>query len=559
MPPSAPCPKPGRARPEPGRTKQDSGPDRVQQPFDAVIVGAGSAGCALAARLAEDPRRRILLIEAGARDTHPAIHIPAGIVRLIGNPRFDWAHIAEPDPSRGGRIDLWPAGKVLGGSSSINGMLFVRGAAADFDGWAAAGNPGWSHADLLPLFRRMERTGFGTDGQRGRNGPVHVEPLRTRHPIGMAIEQACAEAGLPLNPDYNGAEQDGAGAPQVSQHRGRRWSAARAYLARRPRNLELWTHARVRRILLEGRRATGLLVQHRGAERTLSAREIILAAGTLGSPKLLMLSGIGPAAELQAHGVPVRLAQPMVGRNLAEHPMASLSWTVRGRTYNQLIHSPRLPLLLLDWLVRGRGAATSPYPHAVAFLRSGPAASHPDIQLMMGPFAFDVSSAGVQPFRGPAITVIAALNYPRGRGSLHLRSADPDAPPVIRHALLGHPDDVARLTAAARRVRAIMAMPALASHVVAERLPGPHCQSDADWEAHLRATTILGNHPIGTCAMGPEGVVDHRLRVRGIAGLRIADASIMPAPISGNTNAASIMIGEKTADLVRADWADQGA
>ena len=214
---------------------------------------------------------------------------------------------------------------------------------------------------------------------------------------------------------------------------------------------------------------------------------------------------------------------------------------------------------LIDWLVRGRGAATSPYPHAVAFLRSGPGADRPDIQLMMGPFAFEVSPAGVRPYRGPAITIIAALNYPRGRGSLHLRSADPDAPPVIRHALLGDAHDVERLVAACRRVRAIMAMPALAAHIVAERLPGAACTTDAQWEEHLRATTILGNHPVGTCAMGPDGVVDHRLRVRGIDGLRVADASIMPAPISGNTNAASIMIGEKAADLIREDWAGRGA
>ncbi len=495
----------------------------------------------------------MLLLEAGGRDRDPAIHIPAGVVRLIGNPRVDWAHLATPDASRAGKIDLWPAGKVLGGSSSINGMLFVRGARADFDGWAAAGNRGWGHADLLPYFRRLENSPIG--GQwRGSLGPVDVVPLRTTHPLGTAFVAAAIAAGLEANPDYNGEAQAGAAAPQVTQRNGARWSTARAYLgvAARSPNLSIVTNAEVERITISEGRATGVHYRLGNARIEAHASEIALCAGALGSPKLLMLSGIGPADELARHGIAMLHAAPGVGQNLADHPNANLSWDVGQHTYNMDARGPRLVLALLRWAINRRGPATSPYPHAVAFFRSSPDVVSPDIQLMFGPFAFGFSADGVVPYRRPAVTVVAALNYPRARGRLTLRSADPRDPPLIDHQLLGDPHDVERLIRACRFVRTIMAQAPIAAALSGERLPGPACQSDSEWEAHLRATSFLGYHPVGTCAMGPTGVVDDQLRVRGIAGLRVADASIIPAPISGNTNAAAIMIGEKAADLIAA-------
>jgi len=518
--------------------------------YDYLIVGAGSAGCVLANRLSEDSGKTVLLVEAGGRDTSPYIHIPAAIVKAIGNPRLDWMHLTEPDASRGGRVDLWSAGKGLGGSSSINGMLYVRGAEADYDAWAALGNTGWSAAEVAPLFRRIERTTFGQDQVRGRDGPMTVEGLRSRHPLGAAFEAAAIAAGWPANADYNGRMQDGVGTPQVTQARGRRFSAARGYLkpARTRRNLTVMTDTAVDRLTFDGKRCTGVALRGRG---TVTARETILSAGAMGSPKLLMLSGIGAGEDLRALGIDVVHDNREVGRNVQEHPHAAISHDVTMRTYNMDINGPRVPLHLLNWLLFRRGPVTSPYPHAVGFFRSHPGLAAPDLQLMFGPFAFAMSPKGVVRYRKPAVTSVIALSYPKSTGQIALRSADPDAPLRIDHRLLDHPDDVAALVRGLRIVRDVYRQPVIADHVIAERVPGADMQDDAALEAYVRATSFPTNHPMGGCRMG--SVVGPDLRVYGVDGLRVADASVMPRHVSGNINACVMMIGEMASDLIRHD------
>jgi choline dehydrogenase len=525
------------------------------QEWDYIIVGAGSAGCVLANRLSADPAHRVLLIEAGGRDWSPYIHVPAAIIKAVGNPALDWCHLAEADDTRGGKVDLWPAGKVLGGSSSINGMLFVRGHPQDFDAWAALGNRGWSFQDVLPYFMRLERTAFGLAECRGRDGPLHVEPLRTRHPLADVFMAALQESGIPLNADYNGFDNEGVAVPQVTQRRGARCSASRAFLwpIRKRANLEVMTSAQAERLLFEQRRCVGVQVRRGGESRALRARrEVILAAGALGSPKLLMLSGVGPGAQLAAHGIALVADSPGVGENLLEHPNGMVSVDVNVSTYNTEVNSWHIVKHMANWLLFRRGPATSPYPHAVAFIRSRPEKPRPDVQVLFGPYAFALTEAGIVPYLKPAVTAVLNPTHPRNPGRLRLRSADPAAPPIIEHRLLSSVDDIAELTAACRLMRQAFRNPAFQPYVVQERLPGPEVERDDEWADYLRKVAFLGYHPVGTCRMGVDerAVVGPDLRVRGVEALRVADASVMPTLISANTNAATLMIGERAADLV---------
>jgi len=522
---------------------------------DYIIVGAGSAGCALAHRLARDSSRRILLLEAGGSDRSIYIRMPAALIRAIGNPRYDWCYTAEPDASRNSRVDLWPAGRTRGGSSAINGMLYVRGAASDYDRWAAAGCTGWSSDEVMPVFRRLEASPMGEDGVRGRDGPVRTSALRTVHPMAPVFIEAAKNAGVAFNPDYNGETQEGIAYTEVSQQRGRRYSAAHAYLdpIRGQENVVLRSQAQAERLSFENGRCTGVEYRWRGRrQRSVANKEVILCAGAIGSPKLLMLSGIGPGQALQDLGVDVRVDAPGVGANLQEHPEGMVGIDVNVRTYNVEVNSWRIVLHAANWLIFGRGPATSPYPHAVAFIRSSPEVPHPDLQVQFGPYAFSFSEEGVLPYGRPAISASVNISHPKTRGRVFLNSTAFDAPPGIEHGLLSDPDDLALLINGCKQVRRWLAGPVFDDYRVADRLPGPDVQSDDEWADYLRATAFLGYHPSGTCRMGsdPGSVTTPDLRVRGVDGLRVADASIIPTLISGNTNATAMMIGERAADFL---------
>ncbi|MCU0758286.1 MAG: GMC family oxidoreductase N-terminal domain-containing protein [Steroidobacteraceae bacterium] len=527
--------------------------------WDYVVVGGGSAGCVLANRLSADPSIRVLLLEAGDADRSPYIHVPAAIIRCVGNPSLDWCLLAEPDPTRHGKVDLWPAGKTLGGSSSINGMLFVRGAHADFDRWAALGNPGWSWSEVLPLFRRLENSEVGDDALRGRDGALHVSRLRTTHPLGKVFVAAARECGIPHNPDYNGASQEGVAEPQVTQRGGWRWSAARAFIApaRRRPNLRIVTGCTAEALLLEGGRCVGVRARRRDGSTAQfrASGEVLVASGTLGSPKLLMLSGLGPGAALRALGLPVLRDLPGVGANLQEHCNSLVCADVNVPTYNTESTGPRMLRHLARWIVAGDGPASSPYPHGVAFLRSRPEEPRPDLQMLFGPFAFDFDERGIIPYGKPAVSFVVNACHPESRGRLRLRSADPSAPPLIEHRLLDSDEDLRRQVAGCRIARRILGAPAFRPYVEREFLPGPGREDDAALADHVRRTSFLGYHPVGTCRMGPDeaAVVTPRLQVHGVAGLRVVDASIMPRQVAANTNAAAMMIGEKGAELVLAE------
>ncbi|MGH7121707.1 MAG: GMC family oxidoreductase [Acetobacteraceae bacterium] len=524
---------------------------------DYVIVGAGSAGCVVAARLSEKGAR-VLLIEAGPRDHHPYIHIPAGTLKLIHHPRLNWNFSAEPGPGTAGRPIRWPRGKVLGGSSSINGMLYVRGNPLDYDGWAQMGCRGWSFADVLPFFMKSEDYAQGDPAMRGRGGPLRVEDYRTILPLTHHFVAAAKAAGYPFSSDLNGRTQDGVGYSQMTRRGRFRQSTARSFLApaRNRANLRVETDAFATRLLFKGARCTGVAFRRGGEDhQALAARSVIVSGGTVNSPQLLQISGIGPPAHLAAIGVPVLSALAGVGSNLTDHYVARIAHRVKGTlSVNQMAHGLRLACEALRFVVTGRGALTFGITTAQVFCRSREGLASPDLQLSFTPASHDPERFGALE-REPGLSVAVCPVRPESRGSIMAASADPFAAPVITPNYLTAPNDLRALLAGLRFTRRILDQPSIVRYSAGETEPGPEATSDTELARYACAFGTTLYHPVGTCRMGEDAmaVVDSRLRVHGIAGLRVIDASIMPAITTGNTNAPTIMIAEKGAAMILED------
>lgn len=523
--------------------------------FDYVIVGGGSSGCVLANRLSADPGLKVLLLEAGPPDRNPWIHVPGGIFKLINNPAVDWCFQTEPEPGLGGRSMTIPAGRVLGGSSSMNGMIYIRGQREDFDSWSAAGNAGWSYEEVLPLFRRSEDQARGADAFHGVGGGLAVTDPRGHFGVVDAFLAAGQEAGLPLNPDFNGARQEGVGGFQLTVRNGRRCSAAQAFLVpamKRP-NLTVVTGALARSLILQGSRVTGVRYARDGRLHEARAdREVVMSAGAVGSPKLLMLSGIGDPAELQSVGIQTMHPLRGVGRNFQDHYQARLVFKTREPiTLNDSSRSPLQKMMIgMDYVFRRRGALSFGASLAGGFARTDESLDRPDVQFHFQPLSVDSYDTGLHTFS--AFTISVCQLRPQSRGRVHLRSADARDAVRLQGQYLAEAEDAATLVRGVRYVERIAASPSLARLVSGRFRPDPAIRSDADILNFARTTGMTIYHPSGTCRMGQDedAVVDAALRVRGLDGLRVADTSIMPTIVSGNTNAAAIMIGEKAADLM---------
>jgi choline dehydrogenase len=522
---------------------------------ELIVIGGGSAGAACAARLAEGGKR-VLLVEAGKSDADIRSRVPALMSGIVHTPEFDWMYKAEPDQSVGGRADVWPAGKRLGGGSAINGMMFIRGHKWDYDHWAELGATGWDYASVLPYFRRMEDNERGADEWRGRGGPVAVSEVRSRYPITDEWIEAVQQAGYPRSLDLNGREAEGVDHIQLSQRRGLRLSTAAAYLRRKPPTLEILLEAQVLKIETADGRATGVTIRRGGEVTTLTASEgVVLCAGALNTPRLLMLSGMGPEEQLRHHGIAVVENLPGVGENLQEHPGVHLVDEVTAHTLNDDSRGLAGIKQVLALAIARTGALTTGIGHAQAFLKSREGLPAPNLQLAFSAFAFDVTDKGNLVLRRESsVSTFVALMRPQSRGRIGLRSADPNAPPLIEHLLLGDEDDVEQLIDGLEIARRVMAQPAIAPHVKSEVRPGEALAARDQLGFYVRAATIPMFHPVGTAKMGavddPNAVVGPDCRVRGVAGLWVADASIMPTIPQGNTNATAIMIGERASDLI---------
>ena len=530
--------------------------------FDFIIIGAGSAGSVLANRLTASGRYRVLLLEAGPADRNPWLHIPVGYGRLFNDRRYNWCYTSLPQPGCHGREMIQPRGKVLGGSSSINGLIYIRGQAQDFDQWRQLGNVGWSFDDVLPYFRKAEDNECGADDLHGAGGPLAVSDARDRHPLALAYIEAAQQCGFPRNDDFNGATQEGVGLYQTTMRNGLRWSAAKGYLkpARKRRNLHIVSDALTSRIIFEGRRASGIEYVTGGETHVASAaREVILSAGAFGSPQLLQLSGVGPASLLQSLGIPVVADMASVGDNLSDHYSARIGLRCRVPTLNDTARSwPAKIAAGLRYALTRRGPLTTSAITAGCFVRAHPLSATPDAQCSLALFSTDSIGEELHTFSG--VTGVCTLLRPESRGHVRIVSADPGRAPAIDPNYLAAERDRDTLVSGVRTLRRIFSAAAIAAFIDAEVSPGPDCNSDDDLIDFIRRRGGTTFHPTGTCRMGqdPQAVTDERLRVRGFAGLRVIDASIMPMVVSGNTNAAAIMIGEKGADMVLQDAAHTG-
>ncbi|MDB5635660.1 MAG: Choline dehydrogenase [Bradyrhizobium sp.] len=526
--------------------------------FDYVIIGAGSAGCVLANRLSADPSLQVCLLEAGGKDSHPWIHIPVGYFFNFDHPRADWRYRTEPEPGLNGRVLKYPRGRVLGGSSSINGMVYIRGHALDYDGWRQLGNVGWSWSDVLPYFKRSENQVRGPSDAHGADGELSVDDLRASWEILETFRKAAIETGIPATDDFNGGESEGVGYFQVTQKNGRRMSAARAFLkpaAARP-NLTILTGCLVQRIRFAEKRAVGVEVLQDGVPAYVPAQnEVILSAGAVGSPQILQLSGIGAPSLLQSHGIEVRHAASRVGEGLQDHPAVRMMFKVKNtRTLNDQLSSwTSKAAMVLEYALRRSGPLTIPPALVNAFVKSDRARAAPDLQYVVYPLTYDTIGEPAHKFS--AFTGAICLVRPESRGSIRIASSDAATSPEIRLNFLTNVTDVQAAMAGIRGMRRVCAAEAFRPYEVEEFRPGPEFVSDEQLAAAAKDITATIFHPTSTCGMGPDNtaVVDSRLRVRGVDRLRVVDASVMPMIISGNTNAATIMIAEKASDMIRED------
>ncbi len=527
---------------------------------DYVVLGGGSAGCVLAARLSEDPGTRVTLIEAGPWDTNPWIHIPMGFARLYVARKYDWNYETEADAETNGRQHYWPRGRVIGGSGSVNGLVFLRGAPRDYDRWAQSGARGWAYRDCLPYFRKLETFAGEADEFRGTDGPVHVGEVQEPSPGCRAFVDACAALGFARNRDMNGADYEGVAVNQLNVHRGRRWSPAVAYLhpARRRPNLQILTDRVGLRVLVENGRAVGVAVRGPGGEEIHRARrEVILSAGAIESPKLLMLSGIGDGAALATHGIPVAAHRPEVGRNLQDHVMVRSTFRTKPcGTLNEIIASKlRTAWMGIDWALRRRNQMAVGASEASLFARILPGAEEPDVQYQFVNFCLGsgigAPATSLAPY--PGFSFNYCVCRPDSRGDLTLRSADPDAKPVIRPNYLSTPNDLHLMVEATKLGRRISATAPFADLIEEEIFPGPSVRSTEDMVDYIRSGAVTVYHPCGSNRMGSDAgsVVDPELRVRGVEGLRVVDASVFPLVPSSNIHPATLMLAERAADLIR--------